>query len=282
MRILYCFLIFILFTQSCTCQESVQLYNAGIEFNEDSIWYGQTLISTYYGEREDAELHLYIYVPEGKGTMTLDYGFSIYDVLIGDIELNIDGEDKNFDEYFELKTYEDSFEIKSKNVKFTKPSSLTLKYSKNVGQDYSETINKKTTILDEVTFNLEEYQLYEEFVYRVPTLESGNLNLRIVNSALIHPNGYVQLVPVTQITEKDNFLEVTSTFWNEKEFTRLNVKTEYPVLKIGADPSETYALNMAFSYMYKDKKEVWVVLAFLSSFVALLAFYGGTIWGRKK
>lgn len=282
-HVFYFLLLYTICIQNCASQELIELHNNyEIQIDGNSAWYGQTNIVTLYGNKENVEHHFIAYVPEEVSNLTLELGFTTYDNLIGDIEFYVDGKQRNFDDYFELKKSNDNFYVESKNLTFRETSHLMLKYSTIQSVDSIITEDKTTSFLRTVTFTLEDYQLYEEFIFKIPTIESGNLNLKITESSLTYPNGIVQLIPIAQVIETDNFVEVSSIFWAQELSNSLNVKTKYPLVQYELNPKEAHTLNMRFSYDYTDKQNIWGLLSVLCSLVALFAFYGGTLWARKN
>lgn len=239
---------------------------------------GFTQIITPFGDNVEMEIISKYYLQ--KNVQAEDWlVINQSGVLISEIEFYQDDEKKNFSEFFNLEIYNDRFIITSKQLWFNESSEIRLKFYYKPPYDFINTDNNRINIKFKTTFELHDDYLYEQFIFRIPTVNAHNLILNFEQSK-IQNNQNVIWAPISKIHDTDEYLEISYIFWNNNLVNKITFEDEIFLTKI--KPNEKYSFISKFYIQYETLREEWLIAIILSSIITIFAFIGGALWAKRK
>lgn len=253
----------------------------GVRLKAENIipWTGEILIITPFNDTAQIEVIIQMH-PTISGSLSGTI-FNDPGTPISDIEFYIETEKKDFDEFFVLENETGKFRIKQKkDIIINKSTDLRLKYYAKYPPEILFFDKNTTSLKFQTDFNLKPNDLFKQYIFRVPAVNAHNIKLNFQNSLLIAPNNTLNNAPASGVYATDKYIEVSYVFWNI-DLLRQVVLDEGKI-SLGLIPNAKYIFINFFSIEYETIRWEWVVAIILSSVVAVFAFIGGALWGKRK
>ncbi|MDO9097734.1 MAG: hypothetical protein Q7U60_06400, partial [Candidatus Methanoperedens sp.] len=182
--------------------------------DENRPWAAFTFITIPLNDTTQNEVIKYIHIPNFVNSIISNTTGNQAGMLTSDIEFYIDNEKKNFNEFFMIVNYNDTFKIiQKKDITLNKSTELKFKFNAKIPPNVLSFDKNNATFEYNSDFNLEPYDLFVQYVFRVPTANAQNIKLNFINSVLNNPNNIITSAPVSEVYATNKYLEISYLFW---------------------------------------------------------------------
>lgn len=256
-----------------------------VQLDENIPWVSYTNIITPFGDTAKVEIIFHYHLPMSSINQSTAYSYaeiSIPGTLESDIELYINNEKKDFNEYFNVVNNREKFSIKS-NTDLTIRETTDLKFiflNKQPGDLIFS--YKKNSIMVRFTADISiiEHLLFRQFIFRVPTVNAQNIKIDVHNSVFKDSKNILTGAPISKISTTDKYIDINYIFWNDGMVNQI-IKSNRSILtkKRGNEGEE---FQTEFSIEYDTVRVDWIIQAIVVAILLTVTFYFGERNGKKK
>lgn len=248
-------------------------------------WRSETYILTPFNDNIRVEIISHFNIPKRYSVQDKDFTIIQKGKLISEIDFYMGDQKKNFNDFFYIEDYnyienEEAIKIISRN-KFSLNESVDIKlifYIQPLTKFYD--INNNTAkIVYSYSSTITPDELYEQYIFRVPTINAQNAKLQFDESNMYDSKNIHYFLPISKLYITDKYVEIGYIFWNNDMF---NKSFNYSRRLISLSPNSQFNFQTRFTVEYDPFRIDWIIQAVVFAILLTVTFYLGTLWQRRS